>query len=71
MSGLRSEMQIIMETLPPKDAGELHKLLGRADEALRRSVYGIRNAKSDTTAWEVLILHRKIRRYRIELLGER
>ena len=67
---LRTEMRAILDSPIPEDGVELRQLLGRADEALRRSVFGIREAKSKETALEVLLLPKKLRRRRIELFGE-
>ena len=67
---LRAEMQALLDSPIPEDGKQLRQLLGRADEALRRSVFGIREAKSTETAMEVLRLHQRLRRKRIELFGE-
>ena len=66
----RTEMRAILDSPVPEDGEQLRMLLMRADEALRRSVFGIREAKSKETALEVLLLPKKLRRRRIELFGE-
>jgi len=66
----RTEMRAILDSPVPEDGEQLRMLLMRADEALRRSVFGIREAKSTETAMEVLRLRQRLRRKRIELFGE-
>ena len=48
----------------------MRRMLGRIDEALERSTFGIRNTHLDDTAWEPMKLRMKLHNRRANLIDE-
>ena len=63
-------MRTVLEESAPEDGQQLRVLIGRADNLIERSKYGIKQAKAQDVAWEILGLHKKLRKRRIELMAE-
>ena len=65
---LRRAMARLLQEPAPEDPNEMRRLLGRIDEALQRSRFGLSRANESSTVFELIPLRRKLRTRRIMLL---